>query len=1007
MTPAGDGRKLPPSRGAAYGHRATVDSPRRCSHGAPPCAEPPPIERVPLRPLTLRVARRVLPGLILVAGLTGAAPALGATVMSAGGTVTYNAATPTDAAAVNALTVKTDATSAVVITDATTGNTITPVPPCAVTDAPLPLAVPTNSVTCPAPLVPNTAVNLTLGDGADSTTFAGFDAMGAPTTIGIAGDAGADNLKAPDAARATTTLTGGLGADMLVGGTGRDVANFSDKTAATTVTIGTEANDGVGCTEAATPPMGCEGDLVGAAIDDITGGSAADVLVGDDKANTLTGGGGDDTLRGGGAADVLLGDAGNDTLDGGLAGDTLTGGDGTDLLSYALRTAAVTVDLTATTATQGEAGENDKIDTVENVQGGAGDDALRGSPVANELRGGAGNDTVSGGAGATVADVLDGGTQATTGGDTVDYADRTDALNVSLDGMANDGATGENDAVTDIENVTTGAGADTITASAAVNVISSGAGTDNVNSRDIVADTVNCGADADTLTGDRLDVVTACETADLGPEIKLNVADAAAVVEGDTGAKDASFAITLDQAATFPVEVTYSTVDGTATAGSDYTAQTMKKVTFAPGETTKAVTVPVLGDTIPEATETFDLVVSAAPGTTLVKASARATITDDDTATAPTVTVADVSKAEGNSGTSPATFTVRFSSSQSQAVSVNYATSSAAGDTATAGTDYTAATGKVTIPAGQTSATFDVPVLGDTTVEPNETFTVTVSDDTSAAPVLPATPVTAKGTITDDDTAGTPGGGTLPTVSVADARVAEGNSGQTNLVFAVSLSAAATGPVTVEAVTLEGSARQPSDFAPLATRVAFAAGEQTKAVTVKVVGDTIAEADEAIALQLSNPVSATLGRSAAFGIIVNDDASGGGSQGGGSQGGGSSGGGSTSATKRTPKLTLSFSPKRDRSASFTFRAKGKLKRPSGVSAATGCKGRVTLTFKRGRKTVKRARATLRSNCTYSIKARFKTLKAAGGKAGTLRVAASFGGNDALKTAKKTGTVRVG
>ncbi len=886
MTPAGDGRKLPPSRGAAYGHRATVDSPRRCSHGAPPCAEPPPIERVPLRPLTLRVARRVLPGLILVAGLTGAAPALGATVMSAGGTVTYNAATPTDAAAVNALTVKTDATSAVVITDATTGNTITPVPPCAVTDAPLPLAVPTNSVTCPAPLVPNTAVNLTLGDGADSTTFAGFDAMGAPTTIGIAGDAGADNLKAPDAARATTTLTGGLGADMLVGGTGRDVANFSDKTAATTVTIGTEANDGENCTEAATPPMGCEGDLVDAKIDDITGGSAADVLVGDDKANTLTGGGGDDTLRGGGAADVLLGDAGNDTLDGGLAGDTLTGGDGTDLLSYALRTAAVTVDLTATTATQGEAGENDKIDTVENVQGGAGDDALRGSAVANELRGGAGNDTVSGGAGATVADVLDGGTQATTGGDTVDYADRTDALNVSLDGMANDGATGENDAVTDIENVTTGAGADTITASAAVNVISSGAGTDTVTTRDTVADTVDCGADLDTLTADRMDVVTACETVNVPPEVKLNVADAAAVVEGNSGTKDASFAITLDQAATLPVEVTYSTVDGTATAGSDYTARTMQKVTFAAGDTTKTVTVPVIGDTVPEGTETFDLVVSAAPGTTLADASGRATITDDDTA-------------------------------------------------------------------------------------------------------------------------GAPGDGTLPTVSVADARVAEGNSGQTNLVFAVSLSAAATGPVTVEAVTLEGSARQPSDFAPLATRVAFAAGEQTKAVTVKVVGDTIAEADEAIALQLSNPVSATLGRSAAFGIIVNDDASGGGSQGGGSQGGGSSGGGSTSATKRTPKLTLSFSPKRDRSASFTFRAKGKLKRPSGVSAATGCKGRVTLTFKRGRKTVKRARATLRSNCTYSIKARFKTLKAAGGKAGTLRVAASFGGNDALKTAKKTGTVRVG
>jgi len=837
-----------------------------------------------LRPLSLRVARRVLPGLTLLAGLTGAAPALGATVTSVAGTVTYSAAM--DRAAVNALTTNRDASGAIVIADALPDNTITAAPPCTATGSMLSLPA-TNSVTCPATPLPITTLAFDLGDGADSTAFTGFNAMGAPTNIGVNGGAGDDMLRAPaDAlAAATTTLTGGLGADVLVGGAGQDIASFSDKTAPTTVTIGTEANDGEGCTEAAAPPMGCEGDLVSAAVDDITGGGAADVLVGDDRANRLTGGGGDDNLRGGGAADVLLGDAGNDTLDGGLAGDTLTGGDGTDLLSYALRTAAVTVDLSATTATQGEAGENDTIATVENVQGGAGNDTLKGSAVANELRGGAGNDTVSGGAGAAVADVLDGGTQAATGGDTVDYADRTDALTVSLDGMANDGATGENDTVTGIENVTTGAGADTITVSSAVNVISSGAGADTVTTRDIVADTVDCGADVDRLTADRLDVVTACENPDLGPEIRLTVADAAAVVEGDTGTKDASFAITLEPVAPYPVEVTYSTADGTATAGSDYTARTTQKVTFAPGDATKAVTVPVLGDTAVEGTETFDLIVAAAPGTTLADATGRATIIDDDTA-----------------GT------------------------------------------------------------------PSET----------------------------------PSAGTLPTISVADTRVAEGNSGQTALIFPVSLSAAATGPVTVEAVTLEGSARQPLDFAPLATLVTFAPGERTKEVAVKVLGDIIIEADEAIGLQLSNPVAATLGRSAAFGIIVNDDASG-----GGSQGGGSTGGGSTGATKPTPKLTLSFSPKRDRSASFAFTAKGKLTRPSGVSAATGCTGRVTLTFKRGTKTVKRVGATLRSNCTYSVKTTFKTLKAAGGKKGVLRVTASFGGNDALETAKKTSTVRVG
>ena len=79
---------------------------------------------------------------------------------------------------------------------------------------------------------------------------------------------------------------------------------------------------------------------------------------------------------------------------------------------------------------------------------------------------------------------------------------------------------------------------------------------------------------------------------------------------------------------------------------------------------------------------------------------------------------------EGNTGTVNATFTVTLSAASDVDVTVHYAT---ANGTATAGSDYTAASGDVIIPAGQTSTTFTVAVNGDRLAEPNETFAVNLS----------------------------------------------------------------------------------------------------------------------------------------------------------------------------------------------------------------------------------------------------------------------------------------
>ncbi len=112
----------------------------------------------------------------------------------------------------------------------------------------------------------------------------------------------------------------------------------------------------------------------------------------------------------------------------------------------------------------------------------------------------------------------------------------------------------------------------------------------------------------------------------------------------------------------------------------------------------------------------------------------------------PSVSITDVAVAEGNSGTTSANFAVTLSKSSTTPVTVGYAT---ADGTGTAGTDYTPTSGTLTFAPGVTSQTIAVNILGDTTVEPNETFTLTLSNPTGAT--LARTTATA--TITNDDTA--------------------------------------------------------------------------------------------------------------------------------------------------------------------------------------------------------------------------------------------------------------
>jgi chitinase len=218
------------------------------------------------------------------------------------------------------------------------------------------------------------------------------------------------------------------------------------------------------------------------------------------------------------------------------------------------------------------------------------------------------------------------------------------------------------------------------------------------------------------------------------------------IVEGNSGSKTVTFTVSLSQASRSTVTVRYATANGSATARQDYTAAS-GTLTFTAGQTSKQVSVTVAGDATAEADETFTLTLSAPSGATLGAAkTSTVTISNDD---GPVVSISPVSTAvaEGNSGSKAVAFTVSLSQAAVGTVTVRYAT---ANGSATAGQDYTAASGTVTFTAGQTSKQVSVTILGDRTVEANETLTMTLSAPTGA--VLGAGN-TATITVTNDDNA--------------------------------------------------------------------------------------------------------------------------------------------------------------------------------------------------------------------------------------------------------------
>jgi Calx-beta domain/FG-GAP-like repeat/RTX calcium-binding nonapeptide repeat (4 copies) len=220
------------------------------------------------------------------------------------------------------------------------------------------------------------------------------------------------------------------------------------------------------------------------------------------------------------------------------------------------------------------------------------------------------------------------------------------------------------------------------------------------------------------------------------------------VSEGNSGGKTVSFTVTRSGNTTIASTV-YYVLDGTAIFSSDYNnikvgsviSGVSEALIFAAGETTKTISVNVLGDKITELDETINLTLSHPNQANPVTNPGTITIVNDDSL--PTISITDKTGSENSANF---VFTVQLSNASSQTITVDYNTSN---DTAIAPVDYTPLTGSLTFNPGTTTQTITVPILDDFVDESNETFFVNLTNATNAT----IADNKAIGTITDNDTA--------------------------------------------------------------------------------------------------------------------------------------------------------------------------------------------------------------------------------------------------------------
>ena len=302
------------------------------------------------------------------------------------------------------------------------------------------------------------------------------------------------------------------------------------------------------------------------------------------------------------------------------------------------------------------------------------------------------------------------------------------------------------------------------------------------------------------------------------------------------------------------VSVDFSAGGGTASPGSDY-APTNGTLVFGDGEISKAFSVRIIDDTIPEGNEGIILTLSnptggaAIVGTNTVPLA----IVDNDVAFSFS-TPAYVA----NEGDGEVTITVRRENGSNGVASVSYRTRDGS---ATDGFDYVGTSNTLVFANGETFKTFNVHVLEDSLVEGDEFFLVTLFGPSSGTQLI--NPTNAVVTITDNDSS--------LSFSAAEYTV---NEGGTNVTVRVVRTNSSSGTVSVNFATSNATAIASSDFVGTNLTLVFLPGETAKAVTIPIIDDLLTEGDETFTVRLTNPSAGTALGNPAFATvtIVDNDA---------------------------------------------------------------------------------------------------------------------------------------
>ncbi|WP_430014313.1 beta strand repeat-containing protein [Microcystis ichthyoblabe FBCC-A1114] len=605
-------------------------------------------------------------------------------------------------------------------------------------------------------------ITITYTNSTNGTSSAG-DSFQSIEIINLTSGSGNDVLNLSALSGDGSIINGSSGNDSIISGVGRDILDGSD------------GNDTLNGNDGQDRLVGGDGDDV------LLGGAGNDqdsFIVGISLYYAgIYGGNGNDSLDGG---------SGDDYLDPGEGNDTINGGSGIDsmLLNYGGQTAPITI--TYTNSTNGTSSVGDSFQSIEiiNLTSGSGNDVLNLSALSGDasiINGGGGNDSIISGIG--WRDILDGsdGNDTLNGNDGQDRLVGGDGDDVLLGGAGNEQAQYGFDG-----GIYGGNGNDTLQGTnngiGEQDYLQGGTG----NDRFILADTTKTFYDDgnSTLPGDN-DYATIADfntTDDIiqlrgssgdyllsvsGSNTKLYINkpgsepdELIAVINNQTalsltasyfsyvasptlptitlavspasvtedGTTNLVYTFTRSGVTTNPLTVNY-TLGGTATLNTDYTRTgTTNTVTFAAGSSTATVTVDPTADTIVESNETVILTLAAGTGYTIgTTTPVTGTINNDDTTVTSQLSINDITVVEGKDNN--AILTVTVDNPNSQPITFNYTT---APINATANVDYTSKTGTITIAPNTATATISIPILNDNLNEPDEAFTVTLSNPVNA-----------------------------------------------------------------------------------------------------------------------------------------------------------------------------------------------------------------------------------------------------------------------------------